>query len=112
LPPASGATATGQQQQQENGDEERNSINWSSVLSLSSQAELDPLNNNTYTESHHHLHSVHHGLWSGNMNGGGDMTDVDLSHHSFDDISWKLSPISADEVLKAFPEENLFQCAA
>jgi hypothetical protein len=86
-------------------------INWSSVLSLSSQAELDPLNNNTYTDSHHH------GLWTGSMIGGGvgggsDITDVDLSHHSFDDISWKLSPISADEVLKAFPEENLFQCAA
>lgn len=94
-------------------------INWSSVLSLSSQAELDPLNNNTYTDSHHHHHHhLHHGLWTGSMSGGGgggigsDITDVDLSHHSFDDISWKLSPISADEVLKAFPEENLFQCAA
>lgn len=81
-------------------------INWSSVLSLSSQAELEPLNNNTYTDSGHH-----HSLWT-TAAGGADMSDVDLSQHSFDDISWKLSPISADEVLKAFPDENLFQCAA
>jgi len=109
LPPAS-ANSTAASQQPESGDEERNGINWSSVLSLSSQAELDPLNNNTYTESHHH--QIQQGLWPGTLTPTGDMTDMDLSHHSFDDISWKLSPISADEVLKAFPEENLFQCAA
>jgi hypothetical protein len=86
-------------------EEEERAINWSSVLSLSSQAELDPLNNNTYTDT------SHHSLWTTAV-GGPDSADVDLSQHSFDDISWKLSPISADEVLKAFPDENLFQCAA
>lgn len=114
---AVGGSEGGQQDVGGSEDEERGGgggsssgggINWSSVLSLSSQAELDPLNNNTY-----HTDAHQHGLWPGSLGGGGvEMTDVDLSHHSFDDISWKLSPISADEVLKAFPEENLFQCAA
>jgi len=40
------------------------------------------------------------------------LSDVDLSQANFDDVSWKLSPISADEVMKAFPEENMFECAA
>jgi len=82
------------------GDEDRG-INWSSVLSLTSQTELDPLNNNTFSESS--------GIWSCS---GSDLSDVDLSQASFDDVSWKLSPISADEVMKAFPEENMFECAA
>ena len=82
------------------GEEERE-INWSSVLSLTSQNELDPMNNNSFSESG--------GLWP---TVGSDLTEVDLSQNSFDDISWKLSPISADEVLKAFPEDNMFQCAA
>ena len=104
-------------QQQEVGseEEERGGINWSSVLSLSSQAELDPLNNNTYTDNSPLHHHHHQGLWgtAGSLSAvGTDMSDMDLSQHSFDDISWKLSPISADEVLKAFPDENLFQCAA
>jgi len=82
-------------------DEERG-INWSSVLSLTSQNELDPLNNNTFNEPT--------GIW---CNGHTDvLSDVDLSQTSFDDVSWKLSPISADEVMKAFPEENMFECAA
>lgn len=82
------------------GEEERE-INWSSVLSLTSQNELDPMNNNSFSESG--------GLWPAV---GSDLTEVDLTQTSFDDISWKLSPISADEVMKAFPEDNMFQCAA
>ena len=85
----------------ESGVEEDRGINWSSVLSLSSQSDLDPLNNNSFSDS-----------WSGSP-GSGDLTDVDLSQHTFDDISWKLTPVSADDVLKAFPgDENLFQCPA
>merc|ERR1711963_95728 len=76
-------------------------INWSSVLSLSSQSDLDPLNNNSFSES-----------WTGSP-GSGELTDVDLSQHTFDDINWKLTLVSADDVLKAFPtDENLFQCPA
>lgn len=82
------------------GEEDRG-INWSSVLSLTSQNELDPMNNNSFSESG--------GLWPAV---GPDLTEVDLTQNSFDDISWKLSPISADEVMKAFPEDNMFQCAA
>jgi len=66
-----------------------------------SQSDLDPLNNNSFSDS-----------WSGSP-GSGDLADVDLSQHTFDDISWKLTPVSADDVLKAFPgDENLFQCPA
>jgi hypothetical protein len=79
------------------GGEEERGINWSSVLSLSSQSDLDPLNNNSFTDT-----------WSNNS---GELADVDLSQHSFDDINWKLTPVSADDVLKAFPnDENLFIC--
>ena len=82
--------------------EEDRGINWSSVLSLSSQSDLDPLNNNSFTDS-----------WSSGSPGSGELTDVDLSQHTFDDISWKLTPVSADDVLKAFPgDETLFQCPA
>ena len=83
----------------EAGGEEERGINWSSVLSLSSQSDLDPINNNSFTES-----------WTPSSQ---ELTDVDLSQHSFDDINWKLTPVSADDVLKAFPnDENLFQCSA
>jgi len=79
--------------------EEERGINWSSVLSLSSQSDLDPLNNNTYPGSWNHSSQ--------------ELTDVDLSQHTFDDINWKLTPVSADDVLKVFPnDENLFQCVA
>merc|ERR1719225_937687 len=85
----------------DSGVEEERGINWSSVLSLSSQSDLYPLNNNSFSDS-----------WSGSP-GSGDLADVDLSQHTFDDISWKLTPVSADDVLKAFPgDENLFQCPA
>jgi len=86
----------------DSGIEEDRGINWSSVLSLSSQSDLDPLNNNSFTDS-----------WSSGSPGSGEFTEVDLSRHSFDDINWKLTPVSADDVLKAFPgDENLFQCPA
>ena len=85
------------------GDEERG-INWSSVLSLTSQNELDPLNNNTFSE----VGGGGCGIWATSP---GSLAEVDLSQNSFDDISWKLSPISADDVMKAFPEENMFECA-
>ena len=82
------------------GSEEERGINWSSVLSLSSQSDLDPINNNSFTSE----------TWSPSSQ---ELTDVDLSQHSFDDINWKLTPVSADDVLKAFPnDENLFQCSA
>lgn len=83
----------------DSGLEEDRGINWSSVLSLSSQSDLDPLNNNSFSDS-----------WTASTQ---DLTDVDLSQHSFDDINWKLTPVTADDVLKAFPnDENLFQCSA
>ena len=114
-------------------DEDRG-INWSSVLSLSSQSELDPLNNNTFATE----------AWPNTANTPttlSSMTDLSASvasvssrpatpmdtncssiavssaavgstvavnpvHQGFDDIGWKLS---ADDVLKAFPnDENLF----
>jgi hypothetical protein len=82
--------------------EEERGINWSSVLSLSSQSDLDPLNNNSFTES-----------WTSSSQ---ELTDVDLSQHSFDDINWKLTPVSADDVLKLQSfnpnDESLFQCSA
>jgi len=80
-------------------DEDRG-INWGSVLSLSSQSELDPLNNNSFSTE----------TWqtAASVGGGGSGSDtLDISGHSaFDDIGWKLS---GDDVLKAFPsEEGLF----
>ena len=65
------------------GDEDNaKSINWGSVLSLSSQSDLDPMNNNE--------------LFSDSS------TTQDLVHE-FDDFlpTWKLTPVSADEVLKS-----------
>merc|ERR1711936_1278129 len=77
-------------------------INWSSVLSLSSQSDLDPLNNNSFSES-----------WAPGPASQEISDQIDLSQHSFDDINWKLTPVSADDVLKAFPnDENIFQCSA
>jgi hypothetical protein len=81
------------------GEEDRG-INWGSVLSLSSQSELDPLNNNSFSNE----------TWqsSQSVSGGGSVGDtLDISSHTgFDDIGWKLS---AEDVLKAFPsDEGLF----
>ena len=108
-PAASPAASSVADSSSSDSDSEERGINWSSVLSLTSQNELDPLNNNTFAEPT--------GIWCGS--GGGHaavasdvLSDVDLSQANFDDVSWKLSPISADEVMKAFPEENMFECAA
>jgi hypothetical protein len=80
-------------------DEDRG-INWGSVLSLSSQSELDPLNNNSFSTE----------TWSPSQSVGGSSSasdGLDMSGHAgFDDIGWKLS---ADDVLKAFPsDEGIF----
>ena len=75
------------------GDEDRG-INWGSVLSLSSQSELDPLNNNSFSTD----------TWQTSTSSGSGNDTLDISGHSgFDDIGWKLS---ADDVLKAFPSED------
>lgn len=90
-------------------DDERG-INWSSVLSLTSQTELDPLNNNScYSDSS--------SLGSWTSSGPASLSDLDLSQTSFEDVSWKVSagglPTSTnDDLMKTFPEENLFECAA
>jgi len=81
-------------------EEEDKGINWGSVLSLSSQSELDPLNNNSFEAE----------TWqsSQSLDGSSSVGDgMDMSGHSgYDDIGWKLS---ADDVLKAFPsDEGLF----
>lgn len=66
------------------GDDSRDtrSINWGSVLSLSNQSALDPINNNE--------------LYAGAQDAGSE----------FDDLlpSWKLTPVSAEDVLKAAPD--------
>lgn len=59
------------------------SINWGSVLSLSSQSDLDPLNNNS----------------------GGGSTSLLLDDLDCELPSWRLTPLSADEVLKSVPPE-------
>ena len=81
-------------------DSDHSSINWSSVLSLSSQSELDPLNNNSFNNSGGDS-------WTTNPNTNTTTTDTsNLDSHSFEDIGWKLS---ADDVLKAFPnDEHIF----
>ena len=114
-------------------DEDRG-INWSSVLSLSSQSELDPLNNNTFAteawpntantpttlSSMTDLSSAVPASVSSRPATPMEVSSVAVSSpasvgvvasspvvsQGFDDIGWKLS---ADDVLKAFPnDENLF----
>ncbi|KAK6635177.1 hypothetical protein RUM44_000428 [Polyplax serrata] len=67
-------------------DDNARSINWGSVLSLSSQSDLDPMNNNE--------------LYS-------DSSATQDLVHEFDDFlpSWKLTPVSAEEVLKSASSE-------
>ena len=121
------------------GDDDRG-INWSSVLSLSSQSELDPLNNNTFaTEAWPNTANTPTTL-SSVQTASPQLTDISSSTvtsltrpassftmsetstivtststnvtnaTNFDDIGWKLS---ADDVLKAFPnDENLFSVGA
>ncbi|XP_049960693.1 protein enabled homolog [Schistocerca serialis cubense] len=89
------------------GDEESaRGINWGSVLSLSSQSDLDPLNNNElYSPSPPHSSSSSFGFTNGDSNSSLSLLgDVDLGHE-FDDFlpSWKLTPLSADDILKSVP---------
>jgi hypothetical protein len=114
------------------GDEDRG-INWSSVLSLSSgQSELDPLNNNTFateawpsvantptTLSQVHEKTITDISSSTILSSTTVLSELETTisttttpttsvnaNSPFDDIGWKLS---ADDVLKAFPnDENLF----
>jgi len=85
-------------------DDERG-INWSSVLSLTSQNELDPINNNSYSEQ---------SSSAGWTSSSPSLSELNLSQTSFEDVSWKVAnlPIVADDLMKTFPEENLFECAA
>merc|ERR1712080_328730 len=55
--------------------EEEKGINWSSVLSLSSQSHLDPLNNNSFNDAM--------------VGGSNELVNVDLLQPRFDDIDWK-----------------------
>lgn len=84
-------------------DDSMRGINWGSVLSLSSQSDLDPLNNNELFPASPpsgppspapSTHSDSLGL----------LGDDDLGHE-FDDFlpSWKLTPLSADDLLKSVP---------
>ncbi|XKL62396.1 hypothetical protein PGB90_002229 [Kerria lacca] len=67
------------------GDDNR-SINWGSVLSLSSQSDLDPLNNND------------------------SLGELDFSQDLEDIIpSCKLTPLSVDELLKSMPPTTTMQ---
>ena len=94
-------------------DDGSRGINWSSVLSLTSQTELDPLNNNSCYSDSSSL-----GSWTSSGGGAASLSDLDLSQTSFEDVSsWKVSagglPQSTnDDLMKTFPEENLFECAA
>ncbi|PSN30073.1 hypothetical protein C0J52_27801 [Blattella germanica] len=96
------------------GDEESGrGINWGSVLSLSSQSDLDPLNNNElYPSSPSHSSSSSSsslpGLGPSDNSGSlGLLGDMDLGHE-FDDFlpSWKLTPLSADDILKSVPSSE------
>ncbi|MPC12521.1 SERTA domain-containing protein 2 [Portunus trituberculatus] len=69
-------------------EERTDAINWCSVLSLSSQTDLDSMNNNEYGE------------WS-NETGG----DLDYNRPE-DGPPWKLPSLSAEDVLKSFPEAS------
>ena len=120
--------------------EDKGSINWGSVLSLSSQSELDPLNNNSFVSEPWITPAVaageppppppagstsptsDDGSDDGSSNGS---DDSGTGGHSFresggggggrgggGDIGWKLS---ADDVIRAFPGEeshNVFSAAA
>nr|XP_045586844.1 mucin-12-like [Procambarus clarkii] len=69
-------------------EERTDAINWCSVLSLSSQTDLDSMNNNEY------------GDWSGEGSS-------ELDYNRPDDAPpWKLPSLSADDVLKSFPEAS------
>ncbi|XP_042207604.1 mucin-5AC-like isoform X1 [Homarus americanus] len=69
-------------------EDRTDAINWCSVLSLSSQTDLDSMNNNEY------------GDWSGEGS-----SDLDYARPD-DAPPWKLPSLSADDVLKSFPEAS------
>lgn len=71
-------------------EERTDAINWCSVLSLSSQSDLDTMNNNEYS-----------GWGSESSN-----SNMDYSRGTEVSPSWKLPSLSADDVLKSFPEPN------
>ena len=109
--------------------EDRGSINWGSVLSLSNQSELDPLNNNSCfvscsepwstSPSSSAATTITTTSTSSSTNGSSVVSTSSVisglqtsgspgqqQQSSFDDIGWKLS---ADDVLRAFPsDENIF----
>lgn len=83
-------------------DEDRDGINWGSVLSLSNQSELDPLNNNTFvTEPWTSTSSP--SSTSAASSASTASTASGVPGQTFDDIGWKLS---ADDVLRAFPNDD------
>lgn len=69
-------------------EERTDAINWCSVLSLSSQTDLDSMNNNEY------------GDWSGEGSSSMDYSRTE------DAPNLKLPSLSADDVLKSFPEAS------
>lgn len=102
------------------GDEDcTRPINWGSVLSLSSQSALDPLNNNDlFTPSAvsltaaaaspvpNHLTSLSPIVVSQTSNWEYNLLDMDLGlGPELTELlpSWKLTPLSADDILKSVP---------
>ena len=70
-------------------DDRTEGINWCSVLSLSSQTDLDSMNNNEYSE------------WTGSSH----PQSLELDYSSREETpAWKLPSLSVDDVLKSFPE--------
>ena len=89
------------------GTEDRGSaINWGSVLSLGSQTELDPLNNNSFNaEAYSGGSAAASTSPAPSAASTATSADLDLSGHAFDDLGWKLS---ADDVLKFTVDEQMF----
>lgn len=83
------------------GDEESTrGINWGSVLSLSSQSDLDPMNNN----------ELYPASPTGSLTLGLDATSLDVDvGHEFESFipGWKLTPLSADDIIKSVPTSEL-----
>ena len=115
------------------GGEEDKGINWGSVLSLSSQSELDPLNNNSFVSEPWISPPTQTAAGSSNSPPAGSTSptgsdegsddgssngsdDSGTGGHSYsasevvatsgggNDIGWKLS---ADDVIRAFPSEEM-----
>jgi len=84
-------------------DDPTRGINWGSVLSLSSQSDLDPLNNNELfrTSSPTSVPPPSTSPVPSHADSLGLLADEDLTHE-FDDFpfSWKMAPLSADDLLK------------